>query len=476
MQIEYVAGKQLLSADPNVPLDLSPIGPGQSRVFLLPSQMLAATLQLPKAWRVTSDFPVQAFQFNPYETSSIYSSDAAMLLPSAVLGDYYIVLSRAATVLKLPGFLTVVATQGRPTNVSVTFSATSAKTLSSKDGKITSFNSGESAKFSLEKYDTLNIETDSIGGDLTGTTIVSDGKVAVFSGNSAAFAPNSDSCNVELCPPWELKALKKCGKCAADGQTACHDSGDCTQFVTCCADHLEEQLFPVKMWDSHYVAVKLKPRGNEADLWRIVAASDGTLVTLNPPQKNPQGKAIQIPVLDKGQWYEFEVDCGIPDDVKQGSCPHGGFEVNAVHKDGSLADISLGHFMAGQDAPGPGAQSNDAGTGDPAFLLAIPRSQWSTQSVFFTPEHYSVNYISIAAPIDAVVAFDGEPVAPDLFKTISAKHKYCWLFVNPGPHTVDGFAAKKADGSPGDPVAVAVDVYGFDQYVSYGFPAGLSAK
>ena len=477
LKIETNEGVQLDSSDPSKPLDFSPLAPGELRTFLLPPRNINATSQDPLAWRVTSSSPVAAYQFNPLENVNVFSNDASLLLPEGVLGDYYIVMTRGETFSILRSYVTVVATQGGPTNVSITFSSTTGKTLASQDGTIKSFKSNESAQFVLEKYDTLNIETDVVGGDLTGTVVLADRKVAVFGGSEAANVPNTDICTLDNCSPSDLAKGKKCGLCSWDNKTTCKNNEDCQQFVTCCADHLEMQMFPVQVWDSQYVAVKLKPRGKEADSWRIIAATDGTKIALNPPQKDPHGKGINIPVLDKGEWFEFEVDCGPGADVKNGLCPGGSFEVAAKHQDGTPAPISLGHFMASQDTPGPGAQEGDAGTGDPAFLLSIPVAQWRTDYVFLTPDKYSVNYISIAAPVDAQVTFDGEPIAPDLFKIISPKYKYCWLFVNPGPHTVKGVAAPRAADGPANPTPhVAVDVYGFDQYVSYGYPAGLDLK
>jgi hypothetical protein len=246
------------------------------------------------------------------------------------------------------------------------------------------------------------------------------------------------------------------------------------------------QMFPVKTWDSHYVAVKLYPRNQELDAWRIVAAKDGTKIVLNPPQYNDKGKAINIPVLDAGEWYEFQ-----PRTQSSGSGaymanqkPSAGdcnFEIVARDESNQPAAIMVGHFMASQDAPDYGQQTADAGTGDPAFLLTIPVAQWRSQYVFLVPDAYSINYISIAAPTDKPgeppleVTFDGEAIAPDLWTNIGKNFKFARMFVDPGPHTVVANPYKDADGKP---VArtIAVDVYGFDQYVSYGYPAGLDLK
>jgi len=103
--------------------------------------------------------------------------------------------------------------------------------------------------------------------------------------------------------------------------------------------------------------------------------------------------------------------------------------------------------MQSQESPGPGTQLGDAGTGDLAYLLAIPVEQWRSEYVFLTPGKYAQNWVSIAAPVhkscsiksatpgkdcatdgecvglggapvagscvdDVVVLFDGAPIAP----------------------------------------------------------------
>ncbi len=493
--------KQTLDSQNN-PLDLSPLGPGELRTFLLPPRNIDATSSSFQAWRVTSSAPIAAYQFNPLENVGVYSNDATNLLPEELLGTYYIAMTREETFSILRSFITIVATQGGQTNVTVTFSSPDNDasgstwpllTLASQDGTIKSYKSGESASFTLTQWGTLNIETNMVGSDLTGTVVLADKKIAVFAGSEAANVPNTNHCDVSKCKAGDLDAGQKCGHCVWDGKTQCASNDDCSGFIICCADHLEMQMFPVPVWDNHYVAVKLFPRGKERDSWRILAATNGTIVNLVPPPKDPKGKAISVPVLNKGEWFEFEtVDS---------------FEISSRHEDKTPAPVLVGHFMSSQDAPDPGAQPDDAGTGDPAFLLAIPSAQWRSEYVFLTPDKYSFNYVSVAAPIhrvcgittpnkgktctadsecgegasanscadDTVVTFDGQPIPPDQFFNVSKNYKGARFAVNAGPHTILGLPVLGTDGKLTES-RVAVDVYGFDQYVSYGYPAGLDLK
>ncbi len=500
------------------PLDYSPLQPGDLRIFNLPPRNIDATTQEPLAWRVTSSAPVAAYQFNPLENVNVYSNDASLLLPDEVLGKYYIVLAREQSFSILRGFVTIVASKPGPTKVTVTFGPTTMKTLSGTakkivDGKvvqipIASYGSKQAASFELEQGEVLNLESDKVGSDLTGTIVQATQNIAVFAGSEAANAPNTNHCNVDKCSDSQIAKGDKCGVCQWDGKTTCSNNEHCQQFIVCCADHLEMQQFPVKAWGSHYVGIKLRPRGEESDSWRLLAAKDGTKIALVPPQKNPYtGKPINIPVLDAGEWFEFEAGKG----TQGGNSTDGGvFEIIAKDAEGNPAPIAVGHFMQSQDSPGPGAQQGDAGTGDPAYLLAIPIEQWRSDYVFLTPNKYASNWISIAAPVhrscagtsavhgkdcatddacaapggpvvagqcadDVEVVIDGAPIPPESWKPVSKNYKFTWLSVNPGVHRVKTTAVADQDGVKQTRL-VAVDAYGFDQYVSYGYPAGLDLK
>lgn len=440
--VEYDAKGELM--------DFSPLAPGELRVFNLPPRNINGTVIAPLAYKVESSAPITAYQFNPLENVNVFSNDASILLPDELLGKYYYVMSREQSFGVLRGFVTIVAAAQGTTTVNVTFSKTTRKTLASADGgqSIKVYNGGDSAQFLLSQWDVLNLETDEVGSDLTGSVVVADKRVAVFGGSEAANAPNTNRCDTATCTEQQINKGESCGVCAFDGETKCFKNEQCQQFITCCADHLEMQMFPVTTWGSHYVAVKLMPRNKEQDYWRIIAAEDGTKVTTVPPIPGEY-----VPVLDAGEWYEIETDRS--------------FEIIAKKANGDPAPIMVGHFMASQDAPDPNLgqpQPGDAGTGDPAFLLAIPTAQWREDFVFLVPEKYSKNFISIAAPLDADVQLDGSPLAPDFFEKVSGKYKMTRLFVEPGPHSVTASAP------------VAVDVYGFDQYVSYGYPAGLDLE
>jgi hypothetical protein len=436
------------AADPTqkptqVAIPTEPLMPGQLRVFRLPRRDVNGTTQASLAYRVTASVPVIAYQFNPLENENVFSNDASLLLPATLLGREYFVMTREQTFDTLRCSLTVAAVLPGITTVSVQVSA---PTLAGQvypgapnQQAIPHMEPGDTRVFKLEQYDVLNIETDRPGADLTGSRILSDQRVAVFGGSEAANAPNTARC-VDIDP------ISKKGVCEYDRKTSCKTLSDCVSagFNTCCADHLEQQIYPVKVWGSSYVASKSWDRGKESDIWRIMAGADNTVVLLTPPQPG-----IEIPVLQRGEWFEFE------------SRQH--FEIHTAGQ----KPILVGQFLAAQDAPEPNTtgqnQNGDAGTGDPAFMLAIPIEQYRRDLVVFTPAEYADNYVNITTLTGAEVTIDGELIPPGFFEVIGTGtySVYRTRIATPGPHTITST----------EPAGVIV--YGYDQFVSYGYTGGL---
>ena len=403
-----------------LPFPLEPLEPGGLRVYNLPARDLNHTMQARLAYHVRASIPVTAYQFNPLDNVGVFSNDASLLLPTNVLGVHYLVMTREQTFASLRGYVTVLAVRPGETQVSITVTA---PTLVG-DG-IGHLEPGDTITRTLQTYDVLNIETDAIGADLTGSLVLASQPVAVFGGSEASNAPNTEHCGAD-------------GRCEWDADTPCVNNADCVSFNTCCADHLEQQLFPVKTWGKHYLAAKSFDRGGESDVWRILASEDGTQVVTVPEQ-------VSIPLLNAGEWFDFR------------SREH--FEIMATKP------ILVGQFLAAQDDPGPGRQPNDAGIGDPAFILTVPTEQLREDYVVLAPMHYELDYVTLVAPQGATVLFDGEPVPEEAFELFgTGQHRVARFPVADGVHRV----------SADQPVGVYV--YGFDVYVSYGYPGGLDLK
>jgi len=278
----------------------------------------------------------------------------------------------------------------------------------------------------LHAFDVLNVETLAIGDDLTGSQIVSSRRVAVFGGSEGANVPNTNHCD-------EAK-----GFCEEDGTTPCASHLDCKELITCCADHIEEQLFPVDTWGTHYLCVRTKPRGEELESWRIMAAAANTVIELIP-------SFVNVPVLNAGEWFEFEYV--------------GNFEVVATKP------VLVGQFMQSEYAPNPALQPGDAGIGDPAFMLVVPLAQYRTEYVFLAPPDFEQSWINVMSLMGSEVLLDGS-VLPQSDCTPFGVGTHCsrTVEVNPGVHALSSAQA------------VGLSVYAYDSFVSYGYPGGLDLK
>lgn len=407
---------RVLHDSKGVPFPTGKLLPRSLRIYKMPRRDINGTVHAPLAYRVTTSIPTIAYQFNPLANEEVYSNDASLLIPSQSLDREHYIMTREQSHESIRAYLTVIGTVAN-TDVSVTVTA---RTLAGEG--IPALEPGESLNRTLAAFDVLNIETDGTGEDLTGSRVVSSRRVAVFGGSEGSNAPNTERCNMAS------------GVCEYDPETPCESHEDCAGFVTCCADHIEQQLFPVKTWSTRYIAARTSPRGNEPELWRIMAARDNTVVNTIPTQAS-------VPVLDAGEWYEFSA----MDD----------FEIVAS------APVMVGQFMTSEHAPGPGEQSGDAKTGDPAFLLVPPVEQFRDNYIVLTPPDFDFNFVNVVAPMAAEIVVDGKPVGP-LNPVGTGEFGRARIEVGEGVIRLDGDQP------------FGVTVYGFGQYVSYGYPGGLN--
>ncbi|HOU54639.1 MAG TPA: IgGFc-binding protein [Myxococcota bacterium] len=468
-------------------------GPGET----YPGSACTQTFQMdvdltslkPQAFRVKSSIPITAYQFNPLENVGVYSNDASILLPTNALGKAYLVMTREQTFQDLKGFLTVVAVDRNETQVyvQVTAPTVSAPTLSGRTWNgdaIPAMAPGESRTFTLQQYDVLNIETNAYGADLTGSVVYANHPVAVFGGSEASNAPNTNHC----CPLGGCQGYQDWMSCAQGGcvcewpdrmaipprKVSCTDNSGCINYNTCCADHLEMQMFPVKTWGLQYVVSRSYPRKDEKDSIRLMAAQDDTRVTTYPLQ----GEGTYV--LNRGEWVDFE--------------SNEDFQVRANRP------VLVGQFLQAQDAPNPNQglkDPADAGTGDPSFLLAVPIEQFRTEYVFLTPDKYRFDAVNLIVETGEPVWLDGQEVRPenltfrparDILQQMASQDPpldHPWqLGPTFGQYAVIGdgtwsvFRVVLKDGVHRAQCAkpFGAIVYGYDRYVSYGYPAGLNLE
>jgi hypothetical protein len=395
------------------------IPPLELGVYLMPADSNISLVEISNfSFKVSSNIPVTAHQFNPLNNVDVFSNDGSLLLPTNTLGTEYVVMSwEQRPEPPLRGFFTVVNPNDEDTEVTIVVASPTAP-----GPLIPTMQAGESGTFNLGPGQVLNIETLRGGDDLTGSTISATLPVAAFGG---------------------------------------HECGNVVVGVHRC-DHIESQLIPVDTWGSEYIATKYAPRGNEPDVWRILSAKDGTSVRLNFRIPAPDEQVhIGNPVLgddytdfylDRGQYAEFEA-----------SRP---FAVT------SSASISLGHYMVGSNwlsIPRVCDQGIDAGNptgiGDPALSIAVPIAQYREDYIVLVPLDYEEDYLNITYREGTTISLDSQPLEPLVERPLDGTP---WVVatvrVPDGPHTLHGDQP------------FGLEAYGYDCHVSYAYPGGLNLE
>ncbi len=442
-------------------VDCSPIAPDGTTLF----NQGSGTCLSRQAFRVTSDVPIVAYQFNPLDNVNVFSNDASLLLPTPALGGggrTYVVAGWPQTIatsddaatnfgLDLRVFLAFVGTKP-DTHVHL---KTTARVI--PGGPFSNgIAKGAEVDFVLQPFDVMNLETGDFNADFTGSLVDTDGPVAVFVGSEASDAPFFAT--------------------LADR--------------ACCADHLESQLSPVRAIGQRYVLGRMPNRSraiaaaggkiapfDEPEFYRVVAARPGTTkvtTSLPPPNDN------------------FELD------------GEGGSRTIAAHQDFTLTStqpVAIADMQASQEAAGvvrglPG--------GDPSLSFPSPIEQWRSDYVLLTPDKYAFDFLVVTAPFGAHVFLDGLAVDGKVCEAGAGDGLDAKTRKRPDPDFVVyrcqlSFPAidpaktppKPICQTPDDPscgrqndgvhhvqadLPVGVVVYGFDSFVSYAYAGGTELR
>jgi hypothetical protein len=410
------------------------------------------------AYRVGSSVPIIAYQFNPLDNVNVFSNDASLLKPvealrtgGGALTPAYVVLGWPQTIavtddpntnfsssvaLHLRAFLTIVGTRSG-THVRV-----HTKAAIVPGGPILATPAGGDVVVALEPFDVVNLETGSFQADFTGSVIDADQPVVVFSGSEASDAP----------------AWNKLG----DRQ--------------CCADHLEEQLDPIRTAGKRFIAT-VSPNRTDA----LIRAGARSLGHFDAPEFFRVAAATAAGAT-------IRTTLPAPDDrvVLKGLGDFASITSKIDFLLESTEPISLSSVSPSQGASGvpftlPG--------GDPSLVIIPPVEQFRPNYVVLTPDKYSFDFLRIVAPKDARVILDGDSLdtlpgchptdVPILGSSEVAFTVYrCQL----GFPVVDTSATAQVPLSPGiqnDGVhrieastRVGVIVDGFDKNVSYAYAGG----
>ena len=287
----------------SIPVQIAtPVVPGGSVVaFEMPRHDLDGSGVFNRSIRVRSSTPVLAAQFNPLNNVNVASNDGTLLLPLCVLGTDHFVLSWpsgpdiSAMGLPIPsfppqkGYLTVVAVRRGTTKVSVVLTANVEATLDAVTNDVvvpvTEHARTRTATYELQQGQVLQLTAAPITSffgqphDLTGSRVLSDRPVAVFGSHEEAVVAQS-------------------GAGAQGPDINSEEDG------SCCAEHIEEQMPPTKALGREVVCAHSPPRGDDPDLWRIIAV-DPLQLSTDPPQTTVDGTVVTDLALQTGEWIEI---------------------------------------------------------------------------------------------------------------------------------------------------------------------------
>ncbi len=405
-----------LMQDIAVPWSTETIGPGQTREFEMPRMDLDGAGIFDRSIRISSTRPLVAVQFNPKDMASTYSNDSSLLIPAEMLGKEYLVLnwqSQMKTMGPYPpthGYFTIVATEPGETSVTVTLASPSFGIIPNSP----ELSAGTPHEFKLQQFQVLQLEGESktinFENDLSGSHVVADKRIAVFSGHEGPLICPEEShilCPVIIDPP--------------------PDASECS----CCLEHLEEQLIPLSAWSSEYLVVKAAPRGDvDFDTYRVQAGADGISLTTDPAVDGANGKTL----AKKGDWLEFASDQS--------------FRISAT------GPIQVAQYIASMECV------SDM-TGDPAMIMMIGTGQFRTTYPFLVPQNYDEDWLAMVRPTGTTTTLDGTPLDANWAAVGTTGFEVAYVRVSSGPHLVESTAPFGAY------------QYGYFEATSYGNPAGM---
>lgn len=381
---DKAAEVQVFVGNGDTAVDSATVMTGEIHEFKLAAQNQAARANTygGVAYRIESDVPITAYQFNPLDnTVQVFSNDASLLFPTHVLGTDYTAVSGDAILLTTDqepngdnsgAYVSIVATEdGTTVDLYATWGLYPGmdKGVVLDRGQVFTAVSVGSGTYPASPGD----------GNLSGSRVAADKPVAVFSGNVATIEPNP-------------------------GQ--------------CCADHMEHQMLPLVAWGHEYTAAPPPgPGGAAVDnpaAYRITGAFDGTHLTYTPSV--PPGAPTTIGAY---QTVRFQTD-----------------KAFTVTSDDEAKPFALTQFLLSNQAISAFGQP-----GDPAMIALPAAAQYETNYIFLVPAGYTSNYVTAIRQAGTDVRLDGVSVSAGLWKPLgqlgAVDYEYLHMGVPTGSHTID---------------------------------------
>lgn len=353
------------------------VGPNTLHQFDLPDRHIDYTGVNPRgAYKVLSDVPIIAYQFQPINGETSYTSDASLLLPVNVYDKYYYVVGWGESSFGNAQLDIVAAEDG--TTVTITPAV-----QTDAGGPIPGLPAGQPYVLPvMNEADVIQIESST--NMLSGTYITADKPIGVFSTHWCANVP---------------------------------DQG------TCCCDHLEEQVYGLQTWGNTYVASRFPVRNNgapEPSYWHLFAAEDGTNVHID---RHPEVTGIPADdfVMTKGQLMTMTV---------------GGTEANpgdfVVTADKPIYLMQYMSSSANTNVPPLQA-------GDPAMAQGVPLAQYRSNYVILIPSNWLFDRIVLTKKTGSNVTLDGAPVNQAAFTKVgSSEWEVARVPADDGVHVLAG--------------------------------------
>jgi hypothetical protein len=418
-------------------IDQIEIPPSGMGIFLLPTFTWGTGSNVERnAYRISTNYPVSAYQFAPYCCNYSFSNDASLLIPTTALGNVYKYLGIPTLVFvneitleeeASANTLTVVAHEDQ-TQVRFTFPQADLWQAVNNRPLVAD---GNSYVIELNRQETLMLRSSSrpagifgtaIQPDLTGTMIESSNPVAVFSGHECMNYPST------------------LGAC----------------------DHLEEQIFPIDTWGQNFSLVPVKERGVnsifERTYWKILAEGSNARVQLSDTFSNLGASGPGVPgVPDCGQMLEADgrtINLGT-----QGFCEFGTKKAVDLSSDQRLMVMGI---ISGQASVNAFSGFGDH-LGDPAIFLVPPSRQFRDNYRFLTPDTYYSDFVTLTFVPGVEIVLDGLPVDLSTAQSITgSNNQYMYVELSDGAHHI---TANQPFG---------ITVFAFDDFVSYAFTGGLN--
>jgi len=368
---------------------------------------------LGKAFHLTTSAPVIAYDIYPYGGATSFVSSATLLIPTPAWGTNYIAAEAYQADLKLS------LVNGSPFLQIVAAedgtNVTISPTAAINGGNgVAATAKGQPQTYAMSKGQVIQFLQNT---ELSGSPISSDKPISVWGGSACMNIPV--------------------------GTGAC-DSG-------------HQQLLPVKALGSEYLAVRYRdrvPGANESPPWTLIGAVDGTMLTYDPAP--PPGAPF---LIKSGQTLFFNAG-----------------EAFSV----TSQDAQHPFYMAGHMTGALGIQNNINGDGDPEYVNTVPPEQYLSTYLFLTDPTYRNTHLVFTRKKTADGTFKDVRLdclgTLDGWQALGAAGKYEYtradLVTNGAPNggCNNGVHTAKSDAPFG------LTVWGWDETVSYAYPAGMSVQ